>query len=71
MEHAFSGLHAHKVFAETIDGIKSACLMKKLGMRQEGIQRQQVKDSGGNWADLYFYGILRAEWETNGGQQVM
>lgn len=71
MEHAFSGLHAHKIFAETIDGIKSACLMKKLGMKQEGIQRQQVKDSGGNWADLCFYGIFRTEWETNGGQQVM
>ncbi len=71
VKHAFSGLCAHKIFAETIDGIKSACLMKKLGMKQEGIQRQQVKDSGGNWADLYFFGILREEWETNEDQQVM
>lgn len=62
-EYAFSGLRAHKIFSETIDGLKSAGLMEKLGMKQEGIQRQQVKDSGGNWADLHFYGILRKDWE--------
>lgn len=62
-EYAFSGLRAHKIFSETIDGLKSAGLMEKLGMRQEGIQRQQVKNSSGNWADLHFYGILRKDWE--------
>lgn len=33
-------------------------LMKKLGMKLEGVQREQTKDLQGNWADLYFYGIL-------------
>lgn len=62
MEYAFSGLGAHKIFAETIDGIVSVRLMEKLGMRWEGVQRQQTKDSGGNWTDLYYYGILREEF---------
>lgn len=62
LDYAFREKHAHKVFAETIDPVKSAGLMKKLGMRLEGIQREQAKDASGNWADLFFYGILRAQW---------
>ena len=31
-------------------------------MRSEGIQRSQTKDNDGNWADLYFYGMLEEEW---------
>lgn len=65
VEHAFSGLCAHKIFAETIDGVKSIGLMKKIGMKQEGVQREQAKDGCGNWADLYFFGILRDEWEMS------
>ena len=51
-------MNVHKIFAEAIDGMKSVGLMKKLGMKLEGIQRSQTKDHFGNWADLYFYGIL-------------
>lgn len=58
VDYAFDSMNAHKIFAEAIDGIKSVNLMKKLGMKPEGIQRSQVKDNFGNWADLYFYGIL-------------
>lgn len=58
MDYAFDQMNAHKVFAETIDGIKSVNLMKKLGMKPEGIQRSQTKDNFGSWADLYLYGIL-------------
>ena len=58
MDYAFDQMDAHKVFAETIDGIKSVNLMKKLGMKPEGIQRSQTKDNLGSWADLYLYGIL-------------
>ena len=32
--------------------------MNKLGMKPEGIQRNQPKDNFGNQADLYFYGML-------------
>ena len=61
IDYAFDDLNAHKIFAETIDGEKSVNLMKKLGMKLEGIQRNQVKDNSGNWADLYFYGILETD----------
>lgn len=61
VEYAFNQLEAHKIFAEVIDSVKSVGLMKKLGMRLEGIQRSQTKDNDGNWADLYFYGLLKEE----------
>lgn len=62
MDFAFRQGNAHRIFAETIDSVKSAGLMKKLGMVPEGIQRQQVRDADGAWADLHLYGILRDEW---------
>ena len=58
----FGELKAHKVFAEAIDAVKSVSLMKKLGMQLEGIQRSHTKDNHGNWADLYFYGLLDDDW---------
>lgn len=61
IDYAFNSMNIHKIFAETIDGIKSVSLMKKLGMKLEGIQRSQIKDNFGNWADLYFYGILEED----------
>lgn len=63
LDYAFKELHVHKVFAEAIDAEKSVGLMKKLGMRLEGIQQSQTKDNDGNWADLYFYGMLEVDWE--------
>lgn len=60
--YAFEERNAHKIFAESIDAVKSVGLMRKLGMRLEGIQRSQTKDSRGNWADLYFYGLLREDF---------
>ena len=61
IDYAFDVLNAHKVFAEAIDANKSVGLMKKLGMRLEGVQRSQTKDKEGSWADLYFYGLLRED----------
>lgn len=58
IDYAFVQLNAHKIFAETIDTIKSVSLMQKLGMRLEGIQRSQTRDSRGRWADMYIYGLL-------------
>lgn len=63
VDFAFDNMHVHKIFAEAIDGMKSVNLMKKLGMKLEGIQRSQTKDNLGNWADLYFYGILAEDRE--------
>ncbi len=68
IDHAFAERNAHKVFAETIDPVKSVGLMQKLGMQPEGIQRSQTKDANGNWADLYFYGLLEGDWRNHGKQ---
>lgn len=62
IDNAFEELKAHKIFAETIDTVKSVGLMKKLGMQFEGIQRSQTKDNHGNWENLYFYGLLKDDW---------
>lgn len=62
IDRAFTELNAHKIFAETIDTVKSVSLMKKLGMQFEGIQRSQARDNHGNWADLYVYGLLEDDW---------
>ena len=62
IDYAFAERKAHKVFAETIDTVKSVGLMQKLGMKLEGIQRSHTRDNYGNWADLYFYGLLEDDW---------
>lgn len=61
IDYAFGELKAHKIVAETIDTVKSAGLMRKLDMQLEGIQRSQTQDLHGNWADLYFYGLLEED----------
>lgn len=61
--HAFTHMGAHKVWAEAMDGVKSVGLMKKLGMKPEGVQRKHTKDLQDNWADLYLYGLLREDFD--------
>ena len=65
INYAFRELNPHKIFAETIDGVKSVGLMQKLGMKLEGTQRSQMKDTNGNQADLYLYGLLAEDWKSN------
>ena len=61
LQYGFSHMKLHKVVAETIDGVKSVGLMEKLGMKREGVQRSQIKNNAGNWADLYLYGVFQNE----------
>lgn len=61
LNHAFTEMNVHKIFAEAIDGVRSVGLMKKLGMQLEGVQRSQTRDHDGNWSDLYLYGMLRED----------
>lgn len=58
IKYAFREMKIHKIFAETIDNVKSVNLMKKLGMKLEGIQKSHTTDNHGNWKDVYLYGIL-------------
>lgn len=64
IDYAFGERKAHKVFAETIDAVKSVSLMQKLGMQPEGVQHSQTKDFHGNWTDLYLYGLLEDAWQN-------
>lgn len=61
IKFAFTEMGTHKIIAEAIDPVKSVGLMKKLGMKLEGVQREQTKDLQGNWVDFYLYGILKED----------
>lgn len=64
MDYGFEELGLHKLCAETIDPIRSAGLMEKLGMRHEGTFRAHAKAPTGRWADVYWYGICNPKEET-------
>lgn len=59
IDYAFNELNVRKIFAESIDSVKSIGLMKKLGMRLEEVQRNYTKDNDGNWTDLYYYSLFK------------
>lgn len=65
INYAFRELSACKIFAETIDTVKSVGLMKKLGMQLEYVQRDRTTNNHDNPADLYTYSILAEEWKQN------
>lgn len=67
IDYAFGELNAHKIFAETIDTVKSVGLMKKLGMQLEDIRKDQTTDNHDNPADLYIYSILAEDRKTGFG----
>lgn len=55
IDHAFRTMGAEKIFAETIDGVKSVGLMQKLGMKLEKIQQEE------NQTERYIYGLRKTE----------
>lgn len=63
MDYAFCHMNAYKIFAETVDMVRSAGLIKKLGMQFEDVQ--QAKDAHGNWVDLYCYRLFYQDWREN------
>lgn len=65
IKYAFGEMNVHKIFAEAIDPIKSVGLMKKLGMKPEGVQISHTRDNLGNWSDLYLYGILKTDYRKD------
>ena len=65
IDYAFHDLAAQKVFAETIDGVKSVRLMRKLGMKLEAVQRIQTKDNDEKATDLYLYELFATDWRIH------
>jgi len=62
IKYGFEELKLHKIVAETVDVSKSIPLMKKLGMKQEGVQKKHSKSNEGTWCDLHWFGILEEEY---------
>jgi len=64
LRYAFVDRGLHKVVATHLArNPASGRVMQKIGMVQEGVQRDQVF-RWGRFDDLVLYGILRAEWEA-------
>lgn len=61
IRYGFLRMDIHKIFAETIDPVRSVGLMRKLGMQPEGVQRLHTRDNTGAWADVHLYGLLRED----------
>lgn len=53
IDYAFCRLNAKKMFAETVDTVRSVGLMKKLGMQLEGIEPSGIPDT-----PMYIYSLL-------------
>ena len=62
INYGFEELELHKIYAEAIDADKSVPLMKKLGMKYEGTQKQHTKNQEGTWCDLHWYAILGEDY---------
>jgi [ribosomal protein S5]-alanine N-acetyltransferase len=63
LAHGFGNLQLHRIFASHFTGnTASAGVLKKIGMRHEGCQRDHIL-KWGKFLDSELYGILRSEWE--------
>ena len=63
LRYGFEELKLHRIFASHFkNNPKSGRVLKKLGMRHEGCQRQHVHKFG-QFLDLELYGLLRQEWK--------
>lgn len=62
VKFGFEEMGLLKMVAKTDDPVKSLGLMKKLGMKLEGVQRKQSKYPN-EWRDLYWCGILREDYD--------
>ena len=64
LDFCFVRLDAHRVEADVTDGNEaSAGLLRALGFQQEGTWRERAL-SGGQFYDLWQFGLLRDEWRA-------
>jgi RimJ/RimL family protein N-acetyltransferase len=63
LRHGFDDRKLHRIAAMCMShNPASAKILRKLGMRHEGCQRQS-QNKWGEYVDVDCYGILRSEWE--------
>jgi ribosomal-protein-alanine N-acetyltransferase len=62
LQYGFEQLNLHRIFASHFEGnTASGNILKKLGMRYEGCQRQHLR-KWDRFLDSHLYGLLREEW---------
>lgn len=62
--YAFDALHLHRVYAAHLArNPASGRIMQKLGMQQEGVQREHTR-KWNQYEDLVIYGLLKREWQA-------
>lgn len=62
IDYGFRTLKLHRVFAQTDEPVKSLGLMRKLGMKLDGVMRKESKQTDGTWKDLYICAILEEDY---------
>ena len=62
IDYGFEDMKLHKICAEAMDEDISVELMKKLGMKLEGVQRKHTKSNEGIWCDMHCYAILEEDY---------
>jgi len=66
LRHGFEDLQLHRIFASHFKhNPASGNVLKKLGMRREGCQREHLR-KWDQFVDSELYGILRREWVQDG-----
>jgi RimJ/RimL family protein N-acetyltransferase len=66
LRYGFEDLALHRIFASHFKhNPASGKILKKLGMRYEGCQREHLR-KWDQFVDSEFYGILRPEWQISG-----
>jgi RimJ/RimL family protein N-acetyltransferase len=64
LRYGFKDLGLHRIFASHFKAnLASGRILKKLGMRHEGCQRQHLR-KWDQFVDSELYGLLRQEWEA-------
>lgn len=62
VHHGFDALGLHRIWASCLpENPGSARVLEKLGFRQEGLLRQNLRIHG-TWRDSYIYAVLASEW---------
>ncbi len=62
IQYAFDVLDIQKIFGQVLAfNEKSIIFHQRLGFQQEGLLRQQFKDSRGEF-DIFQFGLLKSEW---------